>query len=105
MPLSGGALRASTANNPATSRWVSSVTSTVPAAAASCTRAAILGASPNTSASLPAPAPTTTEPESPDPRRQLWTPRLLVELGDGFDNRQAGAHGPLRVIVVRLRIA
>ena len=43
---------------------VAAAISTVPGAAAACTRAAILGVSPNTSASLPAPRPITTAPES-----------------------------------------
>jgi len=41
----------------------------------------------------------------PDPRRQIGVPGLLVELRDIVDNRQAGARGTLRVVVVGLGIA
>ena len=90
MPLSADAPRLSTTNKPETSRCTASVISTVPGSAAACTRAAILGASPNTSASLPAPGGVDVEtfpparleldqPSVPGPQREA----LVIDRGHG----------------------
>ena len=79
--------------------------STEPGSAAACTRAAMFGASPNTSPV----ASTTTGPDlKTDARRQLR--RALggvpgVEVGERALDRERRPHGALGVILLRVRIA
>src|SRR5438105_2594187 len=66
----------------------------------------MLGVSPKTSASLPAPASTTTAPESmPTLTDTLGVSRLLVEFRHPFKDSQASERGAFSIIFVGLRPA
>ena len=98
--------------NPRTSRKVAALIATVSGAASPCRRAATLGVSPSANCSwrLPPPiSPTTTRPGMDAQAHRQLHPLLLrqagIEFPHGLHNAQAGAHGPLGVIFVRLGIA
>ena len=102
MPLSACAPRSSTTNNPETSRCVASLIATVPGAAASCTRAAMLGVSPKTSASVASARANHHRARiDPDSGGELRVPRLFVELRYRVENRQARARRAFGIVVVR----
>ena len=90
----------------AASRCVASSTQTSPGVAADCTRAAVLTASPATMPSPTAPTVTATSPvTTPARARSPVAPTCSPELGDGRDQVQRGAHGPLGVALDRDRRA
>jgi hypothetical protein len=103
-PLSSRAPCSSGTKSPATWRWTFIVTSTEPGSAAAWTPAATFGASPNTSPF----ASTTIGPDS-RPIRAESSGAFLAEFLELIPARACwiarAAHGPLRVVLLRLRIA
>ena len=97
---------------PCTRRAVASLITTVSGAASPWRRAARLGVSPRARCSCRPPlpiSPTTTSPVWMPIRTARRTPCVLHQAGiqrpHGLQDAQAGAHGTLRVIFMRLRIA
>ena len=82
-----------------------SAITTAPGAAASCSRAARFGVSPTTASSRAAPSPTrsptTTRPVAIPTRAASGSPAGGGEPADRLDDRQAGPHGALGLVLVR----
>ena len=107
-PASACGPRSARSNSPPTCRRVASAMTSVFGAASACSRAARFGVSPTTPRSCAAPcADQVADHGKPggdaDPR--LAGHAALCNRADRLDHRQPGAHRPLGIVLMRLRIA
>ena len=97
--------RSANSNSWPSRRRVPPATTTVPGSASACRRAARFGVSPTTASSCAAPSPirspTTTSPVAMPTRAASGSPPGALSRATAAVDREAGADGPFRLVLVR----